>query len=608
MPLNSYFKGHGNEVMSNMQKEYGDRGKNVFYALANKKGLKPAAVGDTASPYNDNEIGPMPNPTPPQGTSVLSPYDQAPIGSQGAVPAMGTPPGGMPSPQPQMASNVPVPSGPPMPIGGGAPIGPPPPTNTPVLNTGDMGHNPIYRAGMIAGMEKADESPGVGSMPTPFKSQIGQGPMAQAASKAGQAYADSLGKKTSGWKEVLGLALGALGGSRVSAISSKLTGDDQKAKLLQQASNLSTLSDEERKQQAGAESSEVNRQRIASEVENRRTQADIRATNAATRQESVRASQAHIDELKSAQVRKWVEDQIGKSRMEDAAYQKETDSKPPNWEFIKNPEKPGEGWAVPPSWSPLPTELAPHAPGYKVNDLTPHSVIKQATKDYNAANLAKTKVDEKVPPLEDRIINQHIKNTHPGESLSDARIHTAVKQPTEPVPPGTWTMVEDANGKPQLMNTKTGEVKDSGGIQRPGTKAKKDADEEKRIGPVRDAVKYADTYSTEEHPTGPKDEALMEKFFEVAKPSTGFRMTQNQMDMLKNGRSWLDAAKAHGTHGAYGEWFDAEQRKQIVDAMRSLGKAKGVGAAAPGNPNAPIGPTSTGSPADSFLVRHGIGR
>lgn len=36
-PISKYFKGHGREVMSNMEKEYGDEeGKRVFYATANK--------------------------------------------------------------------------------------------------------------------------------------------------------------------------------------------------------------------------------------------------------------------------------------------------------------------------------------------------------------------------------------------------------------------------------------------------------------------------------------------------------------------------------------------------------------------------------------------
>lgn len=43
MPLNKYFKGKGEKVMDSMQKEYGDKkGKQVFYATANKKSLAPS--------------------------------------------------------------------------------------------------------------------------------------------------------------------------------------------------------------------------------------------------------------------------------------------------------------------------------------------------------------------------------------------------------------------------------------------------------------------------------------------------------------------------------------------------------------------------------------
>ena len=42
MPVSAYFKGHGSEVMANMTKEYGaKKGKSVFYATANKKGMNP---------------------------------------------------------------------------------------------------------------------------------------------------------------------------------------------------------------------------------------------------------------------------------------------------------------------------------------------------------------------------------------------------------------------------------------------------------------------------------------------------------------------------------------------------------------------------------------
>jgi hypothetical protein len=45
VPLDKYFKGKGEKVMANMQREYGEeKGKRVFYATANKrKGLRKGA-------------------------------------------------------------------------------------------------------------------------------------------------------------------------------------------------------------------------------------------------------------------------------------------------------------------------------------------------------------------------------------------------------------------------------------------------------------------------------------------------------------------------------------------------------------------------------------
>ena len=38
MPISEYYKGHGDEVMSNMKKEYGDKeGERAFYATNNKR-------------------------------------------------------------------------------------------------------------------------------------------------------------------------------------------------------------------------------------------------------------------------------------------------------------------------------------------------------------------------------------------------------------------------------------------------------------------------------------------------------------------------------------------------------------------------------------------
>ena len=58
-------------------------------------------------------------------------------------------------------------------------------------------------------------------------------------------------------------------------------------------------------------------------------------------------------------------------------------------------------------------------------------------------------------------------------------------------------------------------------------------------------MNYANDYLTNGRFTGSGDEALQEKFFELAKPSVGFRMTQPQIDLLQNSRSWMNSAEAH---------------------------------------------------------------
>ena len=41
MPVSEYYKGSGRKVMASMKKRYGaKKGKEVFYATANKKGMK----------------------------------------------------------------------------------------------------------------------------------------------------------------------------------------------------------------------------------------------------------------------------------------------------------------------------------------------------------------------------------------------------------------------------------------------------------------------------------------------------------------------------------------------------------------------------------------
>lgn len=141
---------------------------------------------------------------------------------------------------------------------------------------------------------------------------------------------------------------------------------------------------------------------------------------------------------------------------------------------------------------------------------------------------------------------------------------------------GTWALDEDpTTGKPVMFNSKTGQTREAPpNIAKAGTKAKADAATEKLIGPARDAQQYADDYLKNGRFTGSGDEALQEKFFELAKPTTGFRMTQPQMDMLQNSRDWMSGVEAHVRHATTGTWFSDTQRKQIAQTMKDLGDAK----------------------------------
>jgi hypothetical protein len=182
---------------------------------------------------------------------------------------------------------------------------------------------------------------------------------------------------------------------------------------------------------------------------------------------------------------------------------------------------------------------------------------------------------------------------------------------------GRLILGQDKEGNPLLYNDRTGAiVEPSTGIFRPGTKEKIDAANAKVLEPINSALAYANDYLNKP-PTGTSDEALMEKFFDLAKPSSGFRMSTPQMDMLKNSRNWMGSAEAKVRHFTTGTWFSDEQRKQIVQTMNDVGKAKiaghlaTVGGAAPAaapaaaTPAAPAAPAETLPPAALSQLKEG---
>ncbi len=151
---------------------------------------------------------------------------------------------------------------------------------------------------------------------------------------------------------------------------------------------------------------------------------------------------------------------------------------------------------------------------------------------------------------------------------------TGEKPPHVSVSTGTWSLDEDKDGNPTLFNSKTGETKSAPDIQKSGTAAKAQAALDKVNQPVDAAMNYANDYLSNGRFTGSGDQALQEKFFELAKPSVGFRMTQPQIDLLQNSRSWMNSAAAHLRHATKGTWFSDDQRREIIQTMKDLAAAK----------------------------------
>jgi hypothetical protein len=178
-------------------------------------------------------------------------------------------------------------------------------------------------------------------------------------------------------------------------------------------------------------------------------------------------------------------------------------------------------------------------------------------------------------PVLDKKIDAYVgKDNKRMEVMQKPDGSTYVQPETETRPPGTGAsgpFMVDANGR--VFKPKEGQTLPEGSQTVSGVAGA----ETKKIGGVNtagEAATYAKTYLTQT-PTGPGDEALMEKFFELAKPSSGFRMTQNQMDMLLKARSWMDSAEAQTRHATEGTYFSTEQRKQIANTMGGLQTAKG---------------------------------
>lgn len=167
--------------------------------------------------------------------------------------------------------------------------------------------------------------------------------------------------------------------------------------------------------------------------------------------------------------------------------------------------------------------------------------------------------DTAAQAAQQRLFNQQ-------QSLEDQREASRRKQGEI----GTWSLQEDDQGNPVMFNSKSGQTRPApASLHTRGTY-------QKTMGGGEDSLQYAKDYLDGKNFTGAGDEALMEKFFDVAKPSTGFRMSQPQQNMLMQTRDMVQGIKARAKHlfSPNAPYFDDVQRANIVAAMDQIMQAK----------------------------------
>lgn len=137
-----------------------------------------------------------------------------------------------------------------------------------------------------------------------------------------------------------------------------------------------------------------------------------------------------------------------------------------------------------------------------------------------------------------------------------------------------WS-VPQADGSQKVISLKAGDTIPKGAVSLSGQSA-----ENSKAGnadaPTVAALKFANDYLASGAFTGPSDEALQDQFFQLAKPSTGFRMNQAQISQLHEMASWMDSWKGRLYHLENGTWFAPEQRANIVKTMNDLAASKGM--------------------------------
>lgn len=137
-----------------------------------------------------------------------------------------------------------------------------------------------------------------------------------------------------------------------------------------------------------------------------------------------------------------------------------------------------------------------------------------------------------------------------------------------------WS-VPQPDGTKKVVALKPGDTIPANAVSLSG-QSQQNSKEGSADAPTISALTFANDYLKSGAFTGPSDEALQDQFFQMAKPSSGFRMNQAQISQLHNMASWMDSWKGRAYHALNGTWFAPDQRQQIVHTMNELAKSKGI--------------------------------
>ncbi len=274
MPINAYFKGHGDEVMSNMTKEYGPKkGKSVFYATANKKGVKPMFTGGVVRrpeynrPYDPNDPEQQYPGMPP------SPMPQMPTESMDPTAPMAPPP--MPTELSRFDAQ------PDDEAGSGPPPAPSPAEQAPPPSPDAIGRDPRYRNLAIQQKEMQDQAP------PPMPGLRNQGTAQQQAIDYAQKIL--MDPKHPGQFKQPSVLQNVLG-----AIAPRFNMHPNLTRQYQNYELLKSRADEERKMQQAQSQEEIKRDTLA-------TNAEARQLSAAQRQAALKPAQTITERIKEAQ-------------------------------------------------------------------------------------------------------------------------------------------------------------------------------------------------------------------------------------------------------------------------------------------------------------------